>query len=57
MKRITIKITITNGKITLDGQNLSGLTEADLVESTKSLVSLAKILNITGEGDPTDENA
>lgn len=38
-----IKITLTDGDITLDGQNLSELTEADIVDSIKLLDSLAKI--------------
>lgn len=54
---IKIKITLTDGNITLDGQNLSELTEADIVDSIKSLVSLAKILHIIGEGEPTNGDA
>lgn len=54
---IKIIITITDGNITLDGQNLPELTEADIVDSIKVLVSLAKILHITGEGEPTNGNA
>lgn len=54
---IKIKITLTDGNITLDGQNLSELTEADIVDSIKLLVSLAKILHITGEGEPTNGDA
>lgn len=55
--KIKIIITITDGNITLDGQNLSELTEADIVDSIKLLVSLAKILHIKGEGDSTNGNA
>lgn len=47
--KIKIRITLTDGNITLDGQNLSELTEADIVDSIKLLVSLAKILHITGK--------
>ena len=56
-KRIMIKITLTDGNITLNGQNLSELTEADIVDSIKLLVSLAKILHITVEGEPANGNA
>jgi hypothetical protein len=38
----TIKITLTDGNITLDGENLAELTEADIVDSIKMLFSLAK---------------
>lgn len=54
---VTIKITLTDGDITLVGQNLSELTEADIVDSIKLLVSLAKILHIAGEGEPTNGDA
>lgn len=54
MKNVTIKITLTDDSITLDGQNLRELTEADIVDSIKVIVSLAKTLNIIWEGDPTN---
>lgn len=56
-KEVVIKITLTDDNITLDGQNLQELTEADIVDSIKVLVSLAKTLNIIREGDPTNGNA
>lgn len=48
-RKIKITITLTDGNITCDGQNLSELTEANIVDSIKLLVSLAKILHITGK--------
>lgn len=57
MKNVTIKITLTDDTITLDGQNLPELTEADIVDSIKVIVSLAKTLNIIWEGDPTNGNS
>lgn len=56
-KEITIKITITDGKITLDGKNLIDLSDDDIIDSIKMLVSLAKTLNILREGDSTNGNA
>lgn len=56
-KEITIKITLTGDNITLDGENIQELTENDIIDSVKMLVTLAKTLNIIGEGDATDENA
>lgn len=38
-KEIVIKITLTDGKITLDGQNLNELTTKDVVDSIKMLGS------------------
>lgn len=43
-KEVTIKITVTDDNITLDGENLQELTEDDLIDSIKLLVSLAKIM-------------
>lgn len=57
MKNITIKITLTDDNIALSGQNLRELTEDDIVDSIKVIVSLAKVLNIIWEGDSTDGNA
>ena len=45
-KKVVIKITLTGGNITLDGTNLIGLTENDIIDIIKMLVSLAKTLNI-----------
>lgn len=56
-KEVTIKIILTDDNITLDGQNLQELTEDDIIDSIKALVSLAKTMNIIWEGDSTDENA
>lgn len=43
-KEVTIKITLTDNNIALDGENLQELTEDDIVGSIKMLVSLAKIM-------------
>ena len=56
-KEVTIKITLTDDNITLDGQNLQELTEADIIDSIKVLVSLAKVMFGWEEGDTTDGNA
>lgn len=45
-KEITIKITLTDDNITLDGENLQELTENDIIDSIKMLLSLAKTLSI-----------
>lgn len=50
-KEVTIKITLTDDNITLDGENLSDLTENDIIDSIKVLVSLAKTMNSIWEGD------
>lgn len=55
-EEIKITIAITDDNITLDGRNLQELTEADIVDSIKMLLSLQKTLDIT-EGDPTNGNA
>lgn len=56
-RKVTIKITLTDDNINLDGQNLLELTENDIIDSIKMLVSLSKTLNILQEGDPTNGNA
>lgn len=56
-KEVTIKITLTDDNITLDGKNLIDLTENDIIDSIKLLVSLAKTLNIIREGDSANDNA
>lgn len=56
-EKIKITITLTDGKITLDGQNLPELTENDIIDSIKALVTLAKTMNLIWEGDSTDGNA
>lgn len=56
-KEVVIKITLTDDNITLDGENLQQLTEGDIIDSIKVIVSLAKILGILWEGDSTNGNA
>lgn len=56
-KEVVIKITLTDDHITLDGENLQQLTEADIIDSIKVIVSLAKTLGILWEGDSTNGNA
>lgn len=56
-KEVMIKITFTNDEITLDGENLQKLTEDDIIDSIKVLVSLAKIMFGRQKGDSTNENA
>lgn len=43
-KEVMIKITLADGNITLDGENLQKLTEDDIIDSIKVLVSLAMIM-------------
>lgn len=43
-KEVMIKITLTDGNITLDGENLQKLTEDDIIDSIKVLVSFAKVM-------------
>jgi hypothetical protein len=57
MKKSMIKITITDDNITLDGKNLQELTEANIIDSIKALVTLAKAMNLIWEGDQEDGNA
>lgn len=45
-KEVMIKITLTDGNITLDGENMQKLTEDDIIDSIKVIISLAKILKI-----------
>lgn len=56
-KEVMIKITLINDNITLDGRNLQELTEADIVDSIKMLLSLQKTLDIITGGDTTNGNA
>lgn len=56
-KEVVIKITLTDDNITLDGENLSDLTENDIIDSLQVLVSLAKTMNIIREGDSANDNA
>ena len=57
MEEITIEITLTGDSITLDGKNINELSEADIIDSIKMLVTLAKTLGILREGAEEDENA
>lgn len=56
-KEVTIKISLTDDDITLDGENLQQLTEDDLIDSIKVIVALAKIMYGWQEGDKEDGNA
>lgn len=56
-KEVMIKITVTDGDITLDGENLQQLSEDDIIDSIKVLVSLAKIMYGFQKGDSTNGNA
>lgn len=56
-KEIVIKITLTDGNIALDGKNLLKLTEDDIMNSIKMLVSFAKTLSVLQGGDSTNGNA
>lgn len=56
-KEITITIDLTDDNITLDGTNIRELTENDIIDSIKILVSLSKTLSILQEGDFTNGNA
>lgn len=56
-KKIVIKITLTDGEITLEGQNLNELTTNDVVDSIKILGSLGMMLCDCQEGDAPDGNA
>lgn len=50
-KEITIKITLADDNIALEGENLQELTENDIIDSIKILISLNKTLSILQEGD------
>lgn len=56
-KEVAIEITLTDDNITLDGENLQKLSEDDIIDSIKMLVSLAKTLNILQKGDATNGDA
>lgn len=56
-KEVVIKITLTDNNITLDGQNLLELTENDIIDIIKVIVTLAKTMNLIWEGDSTDGDA
>lgn len=44
-KEISITIDLTDDNITLDGENILELTENDIIDSIKMLVSLLKTLS------------
>lgn len=54
---IKITITLTDDNIVLYGKNTQDLTEDDIIDINKMLVSLAKTQSILQEGDPTNGNA
>lgn len=56
-KEVMIKITLIDGAITLDGKNLQQLSEDDIIDSIKLLVSLAMIMYGWQKGDSTNGNA
>lgn len=56
-KEVMIKITLTDVNITLDGENLRKLTEDDIIDSIKVLISLAMIMFGRQKEDFTNGNA
>jgi hypothetical protein len=56
-KEVMIRITFTDGDIILDGENLQKLTEDDIIDSIKVLISLAMIMFGRQRGDSTNGNA
>lgn len=56
-KEVMIKIILTDDNITLDGNNLQMLTEDDIIDSIKVLVSFAKIVYGWEKGVEEDGNA
>ena len=56
-KEITITINLTDDNITLDGENILELTENDIIDSIKILVSLSKTLSFLQIGDSANGNA
>lgn len=56
-KEVVIKITLTDDNITLDGENIQKLSENDIIDSIKVLVSLAQIMYGWQKGDSTNGNA
>lgn len=56
-KEVIVKITFTDGDITLDGENLQKLTEDDIIDSIKVLVIFAMIMFGRQKGDSANENA
>lgn len=56
-KEVMIKIILTDDNITLDGENLQKLTEDDIIDSIKVLVSFATVMFGWQKGDSTNGNA
>lgn len=56
-KEVMIRITLTDDDITLVGENVQKLTEDDIIDSIKVLVSLAKTMFGWQNGDSTNGNA
>lgn len=56
-KEVMIKITLIDGAIILDGKNLQQLSEDDIIDSIKMLVSLAMIMYGWKKEDSTNGNA
>jgi hypothetical protein len=54
---IKIIITITDDNITFDGKNLQELTENDIIDSIKVIVSLAKVMFGWQKGAQEDGDA
>lgn len=52
-----ITITIADDNIALHCENVQALTEDDIIDSIKVLVTLAKTMNLIWGGDPTNGNA
>lgn len=46
MKNVEIKITFTDYNITLNGKNLNDLSQNDIIDSIKMLISFAETLGI-----------
>lgn len=56
-EKIKITITLSDDNVALYGENTQDLTEDDIIDSIKALVSFAESMNINWEGDSTDGNA
>lgn len=56
-KEVVIKITLTDDNITWDCENLPELTENDIIESIKVLVSIANVMFGRQKGDSANDNA
>lgn len=56
-KEDMITSTLTDDNINLVGKNLQQLSEDNIIDSIKMIVSLAKTLDILQKGDSTNGNA